>query len=296
MAQSPAHKFGQIIGDLLEVAVEPLLRRFAERHGLYLDRKGRRTARPGKKVSWTDLSGNTHDLDYVLERGGTAKCIGVPVAFIETAWRRYTKHSRNKAQEIQGPVLPLAEAYRHAAPFMGVILAGVFTEGALAQLQSLGFSVLHFPYETVVEALQTIGVDAYFTEETADAEFERKVRRWDRVPQKKRAETARRLLQINAEAVRDFMGALEGAATRTIQLVRVLPLHGSAVEWGSVEEAISFIESYEENHRPPRMPVARYEVEVRYHNGDHIQGQFAGKEAAITFLRGYVPPVSPGAS
>ena len=186
MAQSPAHKFGQIIGDLLEAAVEPLLRRFAKSHGLYLDRKGPRTARPGRKVSWTDLSGNTHDLDYVLERGGTAQRIGVPVAFIETAWRRYTKHSRNKAQEIQGAILPLAEAYRNAAPFIGVILAGVFTEGALAQLRSLGFSVLYFPYETVVQAFQIIGVDAYFTEETADIELARKVRRWERVPREKR--------------------------------------------------------------------------------------------------------------
>ena len=296
MAQSPAHKFGQIIGDLLEAAVEPLLRRFAESHGLYLDRKGRRAARPGRKVSWTDLAGNIHDLDYVLERGGTAKRIGVPVAFIETAWRRYTKHSRNKAQEIQGAVLPLAEAYRNAAPFIGVILAGVFTEGALAQLRSLGFSVLHFPYETVVQAFQIIGVDAHFTEETADAEFERKVRRWDRVPQKKRAQAAQKLLQINSEAVRSFVQALDGSATRTIELVRVLPLHGRAVEWDSVERAISFIESYEEDQGQPLMPVARYEVEVRYHNGDRIQGQFAGKEQAITFLRSYLLSASGGPS
>ena len=45
--------------------------------------------------------GNVHDLDYVFEQGGTEATIGQPKAFIEIAWRRYTKHSRNKAQEIQ---------------------------------------------------------------------------------------------------------------------------------------------------------------------------------------------------
>ncbi|MEW6529677.1 MAG: hypothetical protein AB1473_02500 [Thermodesulfobacteriota bacterium] len=149
MAESPAHKFGQIIGDTLEAAIEPLLKRVAEEHGLYLDRKGRRPARKGRKLSWKDQHGNVHDLDYVLERGGTPRKIGVPVAFIEAAWRRYTKHSRNKAQEIQGAILPLKETHYRAAPFVGVVLAGEFTQGSLEQLRSLGFSILYFPYEAI---------------------------------------------------------------------------------------------------------------------------------------------------
>ena len=102
---------GHQCGEVLEAAVEPLLRRFAKEHNLYLDKKGPRPARSGKKVSWTDVRGNTHDLDYVLERNGSDAKIGKPVAFIETAWRRYTKHSRNKAQEIQGALMPLLETH-----------------------------------------------------------------------------------------------------------------------------------------------------------------------------------------
>src|SRR4051812_33111649 len=105
MAQSPAHRFGQIIGDVLEAAVEPLLADFAKKHGLYLDKRGERSCRPGVKCTWIDLNKNSHDLDFVLERGGTADKRGIPAAFIETAWRSYTKHSRAKAQEIQGAVM-----------------------------------------------------------------------------------------------------------------------------------------------------------------------------------------------
>jgi hypothetical protein len=105
MAESPSHKFGQIIGELLEEVLRKPLMRIARRHGLYLDFKHPRKARGNKrKVCWTDHKGNKHDLDYVLEFGGSETVIGKPKAFIESAWRRYTKHSRNKAQEIQGSV------------------------------------------------------------------------------------------------------------------------------------------------------------------------------------------------
>ena len=82
MAESLSHKFGQIIGDLLELAIYPHLQRFARKNKLYLDKNGEREARKGKKVTWLDINGNKHDLDFVLERGGKENVIGSPVAFI----------------------------------------------------------------------------------------------------------------------------------------------------------------------------------------------------------------------
>lgn len=124
MAESFAHKFGQIIGDALQSSVGPFLKAFARKNRLFLDVQGLRPARTGNKVTWTDSNGNKHDLDFVMERGGSRSTMGNPVAFIECAWRRYTKHSRNKAQEIQGAIIPLFEKYKKDHPFIGVILAG----------------------------------------------------------------------------------------------------------------------------------------------------------------------------
>jgi DNA modification methylase len=174
MATSYSHTFGQIIGGVIEAAIEPSLQDFSTKHGLFLDKKGYRPARKGMKVSWVDLYGNTHDLDYVLERGGTPEIIGEPIAFIETAWRRYTKHSRNKAQEIQGAIQLLALTHKYSCPFPGVILAGVFTEGALAQLRSLGFQVLYFPYSSVLTAFKAVGIDSDFNENTSESAFAKK--------------------------------------------------------------------------------------------------------------------------
>lgn len=137
---------------MLEAALKEPLAEVAERHGLYLDCKCPRAARNGNsKVGWDDHKGNRHDLDYVLELGGTNAKVGRPKAFIEIAYRRYTKHSRNKAQEIQGAIAPLFETYAHDHPFIGVVLAGVFTEGSLAQLRSHGFGVLYMPFESIVK-------------------------------------------------------------------------------------------------------------------------------------------------
>jgi hypothetical protein len=282
MAQSPAHKFGQILGDVFEASVEPVLRDFARGHSLYLDKKGPRPARTGKKVTWTDRYGNAHDLDFVLERGGTPSRIGTPVAFIETAWRRYTKHSRNKAQEIQGALLPLIETYRNAAPFMGAILAGVFTNGALTQMKSLGFSVLYFPYETVIEAFGHVDIDAFFDEQTPDAEVARKVRAWEALPKRKRNAVTMGLIEIERAEVQEFIGALGRAAVRRIELIRVLPLHGTPSELSSIDDAISFIQSYEDQRTLG--PAVRYEIQIRYSNDDRIEAQFGDKPRAIEFL------------
>ncbi len=283
MALSPAHKFGQMIGDVLEIAVVPILSDFAKQYGLYLDKKGPRPAREGNKVSWIDLNGNKHDLDFVLERGGTAEKRGTPVAFIETAWRRYTKHSRNKAQEIQGAIVPLFETHRRYSPFKGAILAGVFTDGALNQLKSLGFSVAYFPYETVLEAFAAVGIDASSDETTPDRDFAKKFSRWNALKSADKAKVGQELARLNAGEIQPFIKALRNVTRRTIKTVRILPLHGKAVEWSKVEDAIAFIQGYDEEG--VSLLIDRYEVQVIYTNGDKICGEFGAKDTAIEFLK-----------
>jgi hypothetical protein len=273
---------------VLEEAIRPLLADFANRHGLYLDQKGSRPCRAGKKCSWIDWNENSHDLDFVLERGGTPEKLGIPAAFIETAWRRYTKHSKNKAQEIQGAVVPLAETYQKAGPFKGAVLAGVFTSGALTQLISLGFTVLYFSYESVVAAFARFGVDASSDEGTPDGEFAKKVAAFEALPPPKRDQLAAELLRLNEAGVTHFMKSLEEVVLRQIERIIIIPLHGHEHHVATVPEAISFIEGYLDTEAVG-LPVVRYEIEVRYNNGNVIAGKFSDKESAVEFLQTYHP-------
>lgn len=284
MAESLSHKFGQIIGDLLELAVQPILEQFAKDNSLYLDKKGKRVTRKGKKLTWTDLKENKHDLDFVLERNGTDDTLGDPVAFIETAWRRYTKHSRNKAQEIQGAIIPLSEKYRNSSPFLGVVLAGVFTEGALTQLKSNGFGVLYFPYETVVAAFAKFGIDAAFGENTPEDDFRIKVQSWEQLQNK--SDVARELLALNKKEVDDFFADLLASISRYIESVFVFPLHGKEFTLNTVQDAIEFLKEYTEEG--VHHPIIKYEIIVRYNTGDKIDASFKDKKNAIDFLQKYI--------
>lgn len=290
MAQSPSHRLGQIIGDFLEELILPLLEDFCHKHsqntdaghGLYLDKKGKRGIRPGKKLTWQDKYGNAHDLDFVIERGGTPDKVGHPVAFIEAAWRRYTKHSRNKAQEIQGAVIPIAEKYAWDSPFIGAFLAGVFTDPAIEQMKSAGFSISLFPYHTIVDAFLTVGVNISFDEQTTDEHFEEIVKNIESLSSQDMNIVKENLLLMNGKQINSFFEALDKAINKRIERLYLIPLHGQRYEFNTTDELVDFVRKYKTND--VNLPLVKYEIFVRYTNGSEIRSQFQEKEEIFTFL------------
>jgi hypothetical protein len=295
MAESLAHRWGQIIGDVFEQFVRDMLKSIAEKHGLYLDYKKPRRARAkqgGKdlsKVTWQDSYGNRHDLDYVLERGGTEDTLGVPLAFIESAWRRYTKHSKNKVQEIEAAVLPIALTFSRHSPFCGAALAGEFTRNALAQLESKGFSVLHIPYNSILEAFRESGVDASSLDAiTTEDEFRRKIEQWEQLPQPATVERfLKTLYRLHAAEVAEFQARLEASLLRGVVSVRLAVLRGHTIECSDVESAIIYLIEEEKAYRLREDAEQRemFEIVVRFNNGAKVEATFPTRQEAIAFLR-----------
>jgi len=268
MAKSPAHRFGQIIGDLLEEIMQPELQAFCDGCGFYLDKKGPRSGvRSGKKVTWEDRYGNSHDLDFVIEKGGSDQQRGKPVAFIETAWRRYTKHSRNKAQEIQGALLPIAEQHAWDRPFLGAVLAGVFTEPSIAQMRSSGFEVILFPYESILFAFASVGIEAAFDEATPDPEFTRIIEQIGRLSGHQWASLKSRLIEGNRGRLDDFLRILQRKLDRQVDCILVTPLHGTRSEFPSIGEAVDFVTGYDEGTGHGGA-FREYEISLRFSNGE----------------------------
>lgn len=280
MAESPSHKFGQMVGNVLEELLQPVLVTFCAERGLYLDRHGART--DGKRVSWEDKYGNSHDLDFVIEKDGSPDKRGRPVAFIEAAWRRYTKHSRAKAQEIQGAILPIAEKYERDMPFLGAVLAGIFTEGSLEQLKSVGFHVVYLRYESIVDAFAAVDIDARFDEKTADALFSKCTTKINALRPRERHKLKKHLLDANKQEFHNFFTRLRKKLDRLIENVTVVPLFGNNTSFTSIEEAIRFIENFKITNGTG--PFQKFEVVVTYSNKDEIKGTFSSKERVKEFL------------
>jgi hypothetical protein len=287
MAKSPAHRWGQIIGDVLEEAFRPVIKQVADSHGLYFDYKRKRAARRNLTVAWTDQYGNAHLLDYVLERAGTDAQLGLPVAFIETAFRRYTKHSKNKAQEIEGAVVPLADTYSYLHPFRGAILGGVFTGNSLTQLRSRGFDIIYIPYDDILKAFEVVDIDASCQEETTDVDFQEKVDQWDALSPEQRERVRGALVDVAKPQTVAFVDALNRKLARQIQHVTVTVLHGRAQDVITVLEAIQYIEGYSAT-AVSDAPALKFDVQVRYNNGDIVGGVFHDRADAVAYLQKFL--------
>ena len=283
MAQSPSHTWGQTIGTVVERSVVPTLGSIAREYSLYLDSPSYRPARKGRKVTWVDKFGNRHDLDYVFERSGSHVTQGTPVGFVEVAWRRYTKHSKNKAQEIQGAILPLVETYHAYAPFMAAIIAGEFTAPAIDQLRSLDFRILYFPYEVVVEAFNRVGITASYNEATEDREFQDKIQSWKSLSVLDQQLVESELIDLSHDEVEQFKTSLREALGRNVLRIVVIPLYGSRHEFKSADDALEFLSSDSTNDHHGREPI-RVEVEVHYTNGDRVTGSHQDAKDAAEFL------------
>jgi len=127
---SSGHALGQQIGDWFEEHfVLPLLSDIAESLNLYLDHRFKKRQARGDRVLWEDEDGNSVNYDFVMELDGTNRTLGIPVAFFESCWRRGTRHSKDKARDDTGKLVPMQSVYP-TARFLGMLVAGDFTRPA----------------------------------------------------------------------------------------------------------------------------------------------------------------------
>lgn len=283
MATSQSHTLGEFIGAFFEDLMKKPIRDFAVRNGLYFDSFGVRKARDSKKVTWVDIHGSKHDLDFVIEKGGSDDQMGEPVAFIELAWRRYTKHSKNKAQEISGAVDPICENYKMQKPFKGAILSGQFTDSAIQQLKDDDFHVLYIPFEKIVSAFSLHGLDIDYGESTRESEIRKKFTAVSKKSNRMLIEAVRNtLLRDCRREISRFVSELTASYRRKIKTICILPLHGKRTEMADVVSAINFLNGY------ARIPLGArleyIEIVVIYNTGTRIHGQFKERAEAVEFL------------
>ena len=175
-------------------------------------------------------------------------------------------------------------SYRECSPFMGAVLAGDFTDGALDQLRSHGFNLAYSPYEAIVRTFGRAGADVSSDERTTEDELWRKVRAFNglRVARRRIREEIRTFC---ADQFDPFFNALRRCLDRRVRSVFVLTLSGASRAFDSIEEAVLFVSEYDESISVSGF--VRYELNVRYSNEDEVRGSFRRKERCIDFLRSF---------
>ncbi len=285
MAKSPAHRFGQIIGDLLEYTLIRHCQPIANEYGMYLDYRHPRPARNNQnEVRWIDVNGNIHKLDIVIEYEGSETKTGKPRAFIEMAWRRYTKHSKNKAQEISAAIKPLVKRYSEYGPFYGAVLAGEFTKNSLNQLESEGFKLLYFSINAIEDAFASQGVDAHWDEDTSESELQSRVEQLEALTEIQLQLIGDYLINNNTKQWKIFSTCIQNALERTLESISIISLFGNPKIFYNIQDACAYILEEEKSVTFTKDSFYRYEIVVKYSNGDKIDMQFKEKQTALAHL------------
>lgn len=286
MAASASHQLGELIGDFFELWIINYMRPFVTQKGYYLDYRHPRPARNlSREVIGIDQNGNKHKLDIVVERDGSETQKGTPKAFIEMAWRRYVKHSKNKVQEIAGAILPLISTYSREMPFYAAVLSGEFTDNALKQLESQGFYVLYFNYAEMAEVFDTIDVSIRWQEDTSEAQLQRIADRLANLSSRERNQLQNNFFSLQSVKLQSLVDELNRALDVVISEIIVTPVHGRSAVLRDIDSAVDYIQRYSEV--APRLPILRYEIIVRYTGGMEYTMKCDDKRQAIRFLQQY---------
>lgn len=155
---SAGHKLGQLIGDWFEqFFVLPLLTSVANELNLFLDNRFIERPARGERIIWKDADGNEVDYDFVLELDGSQDQVGIPVAFVESFWRRGSRHSKDKARDDSGKLRPMRATYP-TARFLGIVAAGDFTGPARELVRGYEIDLFYVPKDKIIKAFVENGL------------------------------------------------------------------------------------------------------------------------------------------
>lgn len=267
---SAGHKLGQLVGDWFEqFFVLPMLQVVAERLKLYLDHRFKSRKARSEKLIWRDDDGNSVDYDFVMELGGTESQLGAPVAFLESFWRRGSRHSKDKARDDSGKLLPMRLVHP-TARFLGIIAGGDFTAPARELIRSRNIDLFFVPKEKIIEAFRAVGLEIDYPDRSTEefknqlaTRFELNMKGSDK--EKAAKELCSMIGQVAVTRYADRVSAALGALP---QEVRIGAMRSSKLQvFESVVDATTFLDAPDFDFSEP---IESYLYEITYSDGSEF--------------------------
>jgi hypothetical protein len=263
---SSGHKLGQLVGDWFQdYFVLPMLKGIADKLGLYLDHRLRvRPARPSG-ICWKDEDGNEVDYDFVMELGGSDDEIGVPVAFLECFWRRGARHSKDKARDDSGKLMPMRETYP-TSRFLGIIASGEFTGPAREMISSRKIDLFYLPKQKVIDSFMKLDMAMDYDDKSSEGVKAQIARDFERGLSKEvKKSAASNLLTLMTKTVVDgYLSRVRASLSALPQEIRISGERRSIPKvFEDVQSATAFLQGTSIGFKYPDAED-RYCYEVTY--------------------------------
>jgi hypothetical protein len=242
---SAGHKLGQLVGDWFEQHfVLPLLQKVADALKVYLDHRFRSRKARGDSLTWKDADGNEVDYDFVMELDGTEEALGIPVAFFECFWRRGSRHSKDKARDDSGKLLPMREVHP-TARFLGIVAGGDFTAPARQLVQSRQIDLFYVPKAKIIAAFAQFNLQIDYPDrspETAKAQLANAFEKGLTAKLKQRAAKTLQEL-VGAPSLSGYIDRVRAALSALPQEIRFIGRRSSSPQvFETIADATAFLQ------------------------------------------------------
>ena len=282
IASSSGHKLGQLVGDWWEeYVVLPLLADIAKDLDLYLDHRFReRSCREGAKIIWEDENGNKVDYDFVLELNGSDKKEGIPVGFVEVFWRRGARHSKDKARDDSGKLMPMRQTYP-TARYLGVAACGSLTGPAREYIKLRDIDLFYVPKSKIIEAYSKNGLTIDYPDRLGEEEkaklAEEFGNNFDNKMKKKVSDTLKKV--IGKATIQSYKSKISSSLSALPQEIRFQEANRSEYQsFESIKKATEFLKNPQFEYKEGD---ESYIYEITYSDGY----EFSREVDSLTKLR-----------
>jgi hypothetical protein len=221
--------------------------------------------------------GNNVDYDYVLELHGTEDEIGIPVAFVECFWRRGARHSKDKARDDSGKLMPMRETYP-TARFLGIVAAGNFTKPARDLIRSREIDLFYVPKDKIIKAFSENGLVMDYPDNSTETEKLRIVSVFEKTFNKEKKEQVQHSLitQVGTPSINSYVDRVRAALSALPQEIRFILRHDSTpLIFESLVEASKFLKK--PNFRMGK-PEKSYLYQITFSDGSEFEKTVASLE------------------
>jgi hypothetical protein len=242
----------------------------ADKLHLFLDHRFQTRKARGDKILWKDEEENTVDYDFVMELAGSDETLGIPVAFFECFWRRGSRHSKDKARDDSGKLMPMMLVHP-TARFLGIITAGDFTQPARQLVLSRGIDLFYVPKDKIIAAFSALGMDMDYPDKASEDEKTALAQNFEkRFTKRAKTQTADKLLNLLGKAaVNTYLDRVRAALGATPQEIRFLARQDSLPRvFETLADATRFLEKPDFNFNNP---AESYVYQITYSNGSEFE-------------------------